>query len=103
MNKREMRIRILNLQDQHCISCNHRTSVHTYCINDCRIGKEIHELGAGLIFDENDLKQKITKKWDDICQQAIELRNNGYTYKKIAHQLGCHVSSLRKQLHQRGL
>ncbi|MGG1151509.1 hypothetical protein [Bacillus wiedmannii] len=101
MNKRETRIRILDLQDQHCIGCHYHNSVRTYCIVDCRIGKEIYQLGTGLIFDEKEPKRK--RKWDHICQQALELRSKGYTYKKIAHQLECHVSSLRKQLNQRGL
>ncbi|MEB9661391.1 hypothetical protein [Bacillus thuringiensis] len=82
MNKRATRIRILDLQDPHCIDCNLHTSVRTYCIDTCIIGKEIHQLGTGLIFDEKDLKQKLTMKWDHICQQALELRRKGYTYKK---------------------
>ncbi len=98
-----MRIRILDLQDQHCMGCNHHTSAHTYCIDDCRIGKEIYQLGTGLIFDEKDQKRKVKLKWDQICQQALVLRSKGYTYKKTAQQLGCHVSSLRKQLNHRGL
>ncbi|MBG9750339.1 hypothetical protein ABD81_16430 [Bacillus thuringiensis] len=103
MNKREMRIRILDLQDQHCMGCNYHASVRTYCMENCRIGKEIYQLGTGLTFDEKDPKRKVKMKWDHICQQTLELRSKGYTYKKIAHQLGCHISSLRKQLHQRGL
>ncbi|ANN35819.1 hypothetical protein A9498_31160 (plasmid) [Bacillus thuringiensis serovar coreanensis] len=103
MNKRETRIRILDLQDQHCMGCHYHNSVRTYCIDDCRIGKEIYKLGTGLVFDEKDPKRKVKLKWDHICQQARVLRSKGYTYKKIAHQLGCHVSSLRKQLNQRGL
>ncbi|WP_454432528.1 hypothetical protein [Bacillus thuringiensis] len=55
-------------------------------MDDCRIGK-----------------RKVKRKWDHICQQAFELGNKGYTYKKTAYQLGCHVSGLRKQLNQRGL
>ncbi|MBT2580713.1 hypothetical protein J7E43_25620 [Bacillus sp. ISL-8] len=103
MNKRETRIRILDLQDQHCMGCHYHNSLRTYCIDDCKIGKEIYQLETGLIFDEKDLKRKVKWKWDHICQQALELRSKGYTYKKIAHQLGCHVSSLRKQLNQLGL
>lgn len=103
MNKREMRIRILDLQDQHCMGCNYHTSVHAYCIDNCRIGKEIYQLGTGLIFDDKDTKQKAKLKWDYICQQALLLKREGYTYRKIAHQFGCHVSSLRNQLNQRDL
>ncbi|AFU17385.1 zinc-finger domain-containing protein [Bacillus toyonensis] len=42
MNKRETRIRILDLQDQYCMECHYHNSVRTYCIDDCRIGKEIY-------------------------------------------------------------
>ncbi|MDZ3952331.1 zinc-finger domain-containing protein [Bacillus thuringiensis] len=103
MNKREMRIRILDLQDQYCMGCNHHDGVRTYCLNNCKIGKEIYQLGSRLIIDEKDPKQKIKYKWDHICQQALMLRSKGYTYKKIANQLGCHVSSLHKQLNRRDL
>ncbi|HDR4766489.1 TPA: zinc-finger domain-containing protein [Bacillus thuringiensis] len=103
MKKREIRIRILDLQDQHCMGCKYHTSIHKYCINDCRIGKEIYQLGTGLIFDEKDQKRKVKLEWDHICEQALVLRNKGHTYKEIANQLGYHASSLRKQLNQRGL
>ncbi|MCQ6530972.1 hypothetical protein [Bacillus mycoides] len=42
MNKRKTKIRILDLQDQPCMECNHHTSVRTYCIDDCRVEKEIY-------------------------------------------------------------
>ncbi|MEW4154375.1 zinc-finger domain-containing protein [Bacillus thuringiensis] len=103
MNKRETRIRILDLQDQHCMGCKHYNGVRTYCMDDCKIGKELYQLGTGLIGDEKDQKRKVKMKWDSVCQQALVLRSKGYTYQKIATQLGCHASSLRKQLHQRGL
>ncbi|PEA03836.1 hypothetical protein [Bacillus cereus] len=103
MNKRETRIRILDLQDQHCTGCMHYNGVRTYCIDDYKIGKEIYQLGTGLIFDEKDSKRKVKLKWDSIFQQALVLRSKGYTYQKIVNQLGCHASSLRKQLNQRGL
>ncbi|MCU5601242.1 MULTISPECIES: zinc-finger domain-containing protein [Bacillus cereus group] len=103
MNKRETRIRILDLQDQYCMECQHNNGVRTYCMDDCKIGKEIYQLGTELIFDEKDSKRKVKLKWDSICQQALLLRGNGYTYQRIANQLGCHASSLRKQLKKRGL
>ncbi|MGI8363141.1 zinc-finger domain-containing protein [Bacillus cereus] len=58
MNKDEMSIRILDLQDQHCMDCNYHTSVHTYCINDCGIGKEIYQLGTELILTKRTRKEK---------------------------------------------
>ncbi|MGW5955083.1 hypothetical protein [Bacillus mycoides] len=83
MNKRETRIRILNLQNQHCMGCHYHNSLRTYCIDDCKIGKEIYQLETGLIFDEKDLKRKVKREWNHICQQALELRSKGYTYKKL--------------------
>lgn len=62
MNKRETRIRILDMQDQHCMGCQYHNSVRTYCIDDCRIGKEIYQLGTGLIFDEKEPKKKSKKE-----------------------------------------
>ncbi|EOP79333.1 hypothetical protein IGM_06312 [Bacillus cereus HuB4-4] len=78
------------------MGCKHNTGARTYCIEDCKIGKEIYQFGTGLIFDEKDPKRKVKLKWDHLCQQAIVLRSKGYSYQKIANQLECHVSSLRK-------
>lgn len=64
MNKRETRIRILDLQDQYCMGCQYHNSIRIYRIDDCRIGKEIYQLGTGLIFDEKDPKQKVKRKWE---------------------------------------
>ncbi|MED3095708.1 zinc-finger domain-containing protein, partial [Bacillus thuringiensis] len=47
MNKRETRIRILDLQDQYCMGCKHYNGVRTYCMDDCKIGKELYQLGTG--------------------------------------------------------
>jgi hypothetical protein len=44
MNKRETRIRILDLQDQYCMGCKHYNGVRTYCMDDCKIGKELYQL-----------------------------------------------------------
>ncbi|MGH0599837.1 zinc-finger domain-containing protein [Bacillus mycoides] len=82
---------------------HHTSRVHKYCIDDCKIGKEVYQLGTELIFDEKDAKRKIKLKWDYICWQALVLRRKGYLHIKNVYQFGCHVSSLRKQLNQCGL
>ncbi|WP_377863569.1 zinc-finger domain-containing protein [Bacillus sp. R86525] len=46
---------------------HHTSNVHKYCIDDCKIGKEVYQLGTELIFDEKDAKRKIKLKWDYIC------------------------------------
>ncbi|WP_255293856.1 hypothetical protein [Bacillus toyonensis] len=61
MNNREMRICILDLQDHHT------SSVHKYCIDDCKIRKEVYQLETELIFDEKAAKRKIKLEWHYIC------------------------------------
>jgi hypothetical protein len=41
--------------------------------------------------------------WDEKCQQAIFLFNQGIAYPDIAKRLGCHVSNLYRELNKRGL
>jgi hypothetical protein len=42
--------------------------------------------------------------WDEKCQQAIFLFNQGIAYPDIAKKkVGCHVSNLYRELNKRGL
>lgn len=43
------------------------------------------------------------EKWDEKCQQAIILFNQGIDYPDIAKKVGCHVSHLYRELNRRGL
>lgn len=103
MDARKTRIRILNLQDQHCMYCEYRIGPYTQCINNCEIKKEIHQLGKGLIMDEKGREQTTKLKWNQICQQTILWRKDGFTYAQVANRLEYHVNSIRQQLKKRGL
>ncbi|MGH0792465.1 helix-turn-helix domain-containing protein [Bacillus cereus] len=41
--------------------------------------------------------------WDTRCKRAILLFQQGYNYLEIAKEIGCHVSSLYRELKKRGL
>lgn len=103
MNARETRIRILNLQDQHCIGCEYHTGPRTHCTDHCNVGEELYQLGSHLITDEKSREQRTELKWDKVCQDAFVLKKEGLTYVQIAEILGYHKVSIRKELNKRGL
>ena len=41
--------------------------------------------------------------WDEKCEKAAVLFNQGEEYPNIAKKVGCHVSNLYKELKKRGL
>ncbi|OUB36087.1 hypothetical protein BK708_02865 [Bacillus thuringiensis serovar yunnanensis] len=43
------------------------------------------------------------EKWDELCKQALSLRDRGLTYKLIAKQLNCGVGCLHVEMKKRGL
>ncbi|KFN12838.1 sigma-70, region 4 family protein [Bacillus pseudomycoides] len=43
------------------------------------------------------------EKWDDLCQKAVPLHEQGMAYPEIAKHLSCHVTNLRQELKKRGL
>ncbi|MBG9616165.1 hypothetical protein ABE15_24025 [Bacillus cereus] len=66
------------------------------------------------IYKEMSNKVKVCKKrktvvqtpeeiWDEKCQQAIVLFNQGIAYPDIAKKVGCHVSHLYRELKKRDL
>ncbi|MEK4418438.1 zinc-finger domain-containing protein [Bacillus sp. FSL K6-0268] len=49
MNAKETRIYILDLQDQHCAACEHRTNDSPkYCMVNCKVGADLYRLGKQL-------------------------------------------------------
>ncbi|PFH81654.1 hypothetical protein COI81_28990 [Bacillus cereus] len=106
MNKREARIYILNLQEKHCNGCEHRRDTNPeYCWTNCKIGREMNELGillGGRIGTEQK-KQRTKKEWDNICKKAVALKKNGITYVEIAKKFNTDTGGLSKQLKKRGL
>lgn len=66
------------------------------------------------VYKEMSDKVKVCKKrktvvqtseaiWDEKCQQAIVLFNEGIAYPDIAKKVGCHVSNLYRELKKRDL
>ncbi|WP_257143351.1 hypothetical protein [Bacillus cereus] len=49
-----------------------------------------------------EIQEKSRKKWDDWCQQALELKEQGWSYPKIADSLGVPASNLRNEMSKRG-
>ncbi|MGR6001812.1 hypothetical protein ACT7C7_30325 [Bacillus cereus] len=42
-------------------------------------------------------------KWDQLCEDTVQLRNTGMGYMAIIKRLKCRASSLREHLKKRGL
>ncbi|OOR12037.1 hypothetical protein BW897_15335 [Bacillus cereus] len=103
MNAREKRIRILDLQDQHCCECEQRMKPLKNCVQHCEVGKELAQLGEGLIRNHQTRRMNTCEHWDDVCKQAVTLHAKGIGYTIIAKKLNCHPSSLRDQLKKRGV
>lgn len=107
VNKREIRIEILNLQDKHCKECDRRYSKQgDFCWRECEIGKRMNQLGIclGGRHGLKVRKQRTTKDWDKLCVKAVAMRKTGMTYKCIAEVLKVSEGSpITLQLRKRGL
>lgn len=106
MNKKEVRIEILNLQEKHCEGCAHRCSRDVaHCWTECETGIRLNELGVllgGRIGTEQK-KPRTTKEWNAICKKTLTLSNKGMTYVEIAKKFGVTTGNLHIQLKKRGL
>ncbi|MCQ6289132.1 MULTISPECIES: zinc-finger domain-containing protein [Bacillus cereus group] len=101
---KSIRIQILNLQDEHCASCqkvpayrksgNRKTS---WCADNCRIGKQIKQLGDTLLEGRNETmaeQMAEERNWDALCERAEKLRGEKLSWAKIADRLGVSESTL---------
>jgi len=106
MNAKGVRIKILNLQEQHCKNCEYRYQQLDHCRFDCTIGKQIIELGV-LLGGKEEAKKRIRKtkgEWDRICVKAAAMREDGMTYISIAKFFGMSDGKrVAEQLRKRGL
>lgn len=79
--KRQVRLRILNIQDDQCKGCtkvpkynetstNHKTS---WCAENCEIGKNLKSLGESLLEGRTEHMAE-QRNWDQICATAEKLR-----------------------------
>ncbi|PEZ41932.1 hypothetical protein CN345_06590 [Bacillus thuringiensis] len=103
MNARETRIRIINIQEQHCRGCEYLFGSYQHCIENCEWGKAVYHLGTGLSREENTRKKNAEWKWDQLSEDTVQLRRTGLIYVEIAKRLKCRASSLRYHLKKRGL
>ncbi|WP_018782933.1 hypothetical protein [Bacillus sp. 95MFCvi2.1] len=107
MNKKGVRLQIINLQDQHCRACEHRYDRDMeYCWTKCEIGMRLNELGIVLGGKKGTDKKKIRTKedWDNICKKAVAMRAKGLTYVRIAEIFNVkEPCQIRLQLQKRGL
>ncbi|MBW3492276.1 zinc-finger domain-containing protein [Bacillus sp. FDAARGOS_1420] len=104
LNKKSIRIQILNLQDEHCAGCqkvpvyrksgNRKTS---WCADNCRVGKQIKQLGDNLLEGRNETmaeQMAEERNWDVLCEKAEKLREQKLSWAKIAERLGVSESTL---------
>ncbi|TXR75179.1 hypothetical protein DN396_24975 [Bacillus sp. BF9-10] len=101
MNKKEkkqVRLRILNIQDDQCKGCtkvpkysetckNHKTS---WCAENCEVGKKLKSLGESLLERRTEHMAE-QKNWDQICATAEKLRASDekkWTWGKIGAEFG---------------
>ncbi|HEB4954412.1 TPA: zinc-finger domain-containing protein [Bacillus cereus] len=107
-----MRLRILNIQDDHCKGCKtvpksigNSYAIARWCSENCVIGKSIKSLGENL--DEGRTEHMAEQKnWDQICATAEKLRASDekkWTWGKIGAEFGVtegnlyyHVSKRRE-------
>ncbi|PFB05027.1 hypothetical protein CN385_05880 [Bacillus anthracis] len=106
MNKREARMEVGKLLENHCHGCKNRYSRDLqYCWSKCEIGKRLNEIGTflgGKVVNEQQ-KRRTTEQWDEICETTVKLKENGMTYKKIANKFNVCVGHLRLQLKRRNM
>lgn len=112
--KRQIRLRILNIQDDQCKGCtkvpkysetskNHKTS---WCAENCEVGKKLKTLGESLL-EGRTQNMAEQKNWDQICATAEKLRASDekkWTWGNIAAEFGVtegtlyyHVSKRREE------
>ncbi|HDR7872352.1 TPA: zinc-finger domain-containing protein [Bacillus mobilis] len=109
--KRQIRLRILNIQDEQCKGCtkvpkysnackNHKTS---WCAENCEIGKKLKSLGESLL-EGRTQNMAEQKNWDQICETAEKLRASDekkWTWGKIGAEFGVTEGNLYYQVSKR--
>ncbi len=98
----ERKIRILDLQKRHCRECSYKDKEPYYCIEKCEIGQELNKLYETKLNKRQRSRETKDEKWDEKCEYATWLFENGIEYPVIAKIVGCHISSLYRELKKRG-
>ncbi|MGX5634430.1 zinc-finger domain-containing protein [Bacillus thuringiensis] len=104
LDKKSIRIQILDLQDENCAGCekvpsyrklgNRKTS---WCADNCRVGKQIKQLGDSLLEGRNETmaeQMAEERNWDVLYEKAEKLREQKLSWAKIADRLGVSESTL---------
>ncbi|MBW3492414.1 zinc-finger domain-containing protein [Bacillus sp. FDAARGOS_1420] len=104
LDKKSIRIQILDLQDEHCTGCKkiqaYRKSGNcktSWCADNCRVGKQIKQLGDNLLEGRNETmaeQMAEERNWDVLCEKAEKLREQKLSWAKIAERLGVSESTL---------
>ncbi|RXJ19880.1 zinc-finger domain-containing protein [Bacillus albus] len=110
--KRQIRLKILNLQDEHCKGCKtvpksigNNYALARWCSKNCEVGKNLKSLGESLL-EGRTQNMAEQKNWDQICATAEKLRvsdEKKWTWGNIAAEFGVtegnlyyHVSKRRE-------
>ncbi|HFK1548627.1 TPA: zinc-finger domain-containing protein [Bacillus albus] len=110
--KRQIRLKILNLQDEHCKGCKtvpksigNNYALARWCSENCEVGKNLKSLGESLL-EGRTQNMAEQKNWDQICATAEKLRASDekkWTWGKIGAEFGVtegnlyyHVSKRRE-------
>lgn len=110
--KRQVRLRILNIQDDQCKGCKtvpksigNNYAIARWCSENCEFGKKLKTLGESLL-EGRTQNMAEQKNWDQICATAEKLRaadEKKWTWGNIAAEFGVtegnlyyHVSKRRE-------
>ncbi|MEK4500057.1 zinc-finger domain-containing protein [Bacillus sp. FSL R12-0069] len=105
MNAKEIRMYILDLQDQHCAACEHRTNQSPkYCLENCQVGEELYRLGKKLAPGVGQVRENPKRKnWEELMPKILEMLQKEIPMSVIAIEINCEVNTLQKQLKRMGL
>lgn len=109
--KRQIRLRILNIQDDQCKGCtkvpkysnackNHKTS---WCAENCEVGKNLKSLGESLLEGRTEHMAE-QRNWDQICTTAEKLRAadmKKWTWGRLSEHLGVNEKTLYHHISKR--
>ncbi|AKR13254.1 hypothetical protein AC241_31895 (plasmid) [Bacillus thuringiensis] len=94
------RVQMIRLQDEHC---ERQVKAEQYGAEQCIIERDCIKIEKNIAKKRTKKVQTPKEKWDEKCQQAVQLFNQGTEYPTIAKIVGCNVSSLYRELKKRGV
>ncbi|MED3090803.1 helix-turn-helix domain-containing protein [Bacillus toyonensis] len=97
------KIRMMCLQERYCNTCKYKPYLSRNCKEECEIGKELAVLDKRVCKGRLLRRRPLEEQWDEKCKQAMILFDQGMEYPDIAKRVGCHVSTLYKELQKREL